>query len=86
METGIEEAAAETRANGANGSGDGVLLNPHTYEGAGLDPDSRRIMRATIEWFETRGKGALKEADHERTFYRDFLDFQAAEKGSSRRC
>ncbi len=59
---------------------DGVLLNPHTYEGADLDPASRRIMRATIEWFETRGKEALKEADHERTFYRDFIGFQASEK------
>ena len=60
--------------------GDGVLLNPRSYEGAELDPASGRIMRATIEWFEGRGKQALKEADREDTFYRDFLDFQASEK------
>ncbi len=80
MESGVGAATEQTASEAAGIAGDGVLLNPHTYEGAGLDPASRRIMRATIEWFETRGKAALKEADHERTFYRDFLDFQASEK------
>ncbi|MFN8160875.1 MAG: acyl-CoA dehydrogenase [Solirubrobacterales bacterium] len=62
------------------GDGDGVLLNPHAYRGSELDSASARIMRSTIEWFEDRGKAALKEADHERTFYRDFIDFQASER------
>ncbi len=61
------------------GQADGLLLDPRRYEGAELDAESRRLMLATIEWFEARGKRALKEADHERAFYRDFIDFQAAE-------
>ena len=76
MESSVEPAPREEVAP----EGDGVLLNPHTYQGVDLDPASLRIMRATIEWFETRGKEALKEADHERTFYRDFIGFQAAER------
>ena len=40
---------------------DGVLLNPRTYDPVDLDPESRRLLRATIEFFETRGKEALKE-------------------------
>ena len=48
-----------------------MLFNPRTYAGAGLDPESRRIMLATIEFFESRGKEALKEHDHERRWYSD---------------
>ncbi len=79
----MEPSASATQSDSGEATvseADGVLLNPHTYEGSDLDPTSRRIMRATIEWFETRGKAALKEADHERTFYRDFIGFQASEK------
>jgi acyl-CoA dehydrogenase len=56
-----------------------VLFNPRTYDGAGLDPESRRIMLATIDFFESRGKVALKENDHERRWYADFLEFVARE-------
>ena len=35
--------------------GDGVLINPSSYEGEGLDPESARLMKATIDWFEGRG-------------------------------
>ncbi len=61
-------------------TGDGVLFNPRTYDGAGLDPESRRIMLATIDFFESRGKVALKENDHERRWYADFLEFVARER------
>jgi alkylation response protein AidB-like acyl-CoA dehydrogenase len=61
-------------------TGDGVLFNPRTYDGAGLDPESRRIMLATIEFFESRGKATLKEHDHERRWYSDFLEFVARER------
>jgi acyl-CoA dehydrogenase len=57
-----------------------VLFNPRTYDGAGLDPESRRIMLATIEFFESRGKATLKEHDHERRWYSDFLEFVARER------
>ncbi len=57
-----------------------MLFNPTAYDGAGLDPEARRIMLATIEFFESRGKVALKEHDHERRWYSDFLDFVARER------
>jgi acyl-CoA dehydrogenase len=57
-----------------------VLFNPRTYDGAELDPEARRIMLATIEFFESRGKARLKDDDHERTWYADFLDFVARER------
>ena len=58
----------------------GLLLNPRTYDPAELDPEARRLLRVTIEWFEARGKTELKRARHEREWYGDFLDFMAAEK------
>ena len=58
----------------------GLLLNPRTYDPADLDPEARRLLRVTIEWFEARGKTELKRARHEREWYGDFLDFMAAEK------
>ena len=54
---------------------DGLLFNPRTYDPAALDPESRRVLLATIEWFESRGKGVLKEHDRDRVWYGDFLDF-----------
>src|SRR4051794_5333211 len=66
---------------GGDGSaGDGVLFNPRTYAGAGLDPESRRLMLATIEWFESRGKEVLKEHDRDQVWYSDFLDFVKRER------
>ena len=58
----------------------GLLLNPRTYDPTDLDPEARRLLRATIEWFESRGKTELKRVHHEREWYADFLDFMAAEK------
>jgi alkylation response protein AidB-like acyl-CoA dehydrogenase len=58
---------------------DSLLFNPRTYDGAELDPESRRLMLATIEFFESRGKRTLKEHDHERVWYSDFLDFVKSE-------
>ena len=57
-----------------------LLLNPRTYDPADLDPETRRLVRATIEWFESRGKTELKRVHHEREWYGDFLDFMASEK------
>jgi alkylation response protein AidB-like acyl-CoA dehydrogenase len=57
-----------------------LLLNPRTYDPADLDPETRRLLRATIEWFEARGKTELKRVRHEREWYGDFLDFMASEK------
>jgi acyl-CoA dehydrogenase len=57
-----------------------LLLNPRTYDPADLDPEARRLVRVTIEWFEARGKAELKRVRHEREWYSDFLDFMASEK------
>ncbi|HEX8742502.1 MAG TPA: acyl-CoA dehydrogenase [Thermoleophilaceae bacterium] len=54
---------------------DALLFNPRTYDGAGLDEESRRLMLATIEFFESRGKAVLKEHDRDLVWYADFLEF-----------
>jgi acyl-CoA dehydrogenase len=59
---------------------DGLLFNPRTYDGAGLDDESRRLMLATIEFFESRGKQTLKDHDRDLTWYADFLDFVKSEQ------
>ena len=59
---------------------DGLLFNPRTYDPAALDPESRRVLLATIEWFESRGKGVLKEHDRDRVWYEDFLEFVKRER------
>jgi alkylation response protein AidB-like acyl-CoA dehydrogenase len=57
-----------------------LLLNPGTYDPTDLDPEARRLLRATIEWFEARGKTELKRVRHDREWYGDFLEFMASEK------
>ncbi len=37
-------------------------------------------MRKTIEFFENKGRRRIKEDDHERVWYADFLDFVAQEQ------
>ncbi|MFI7597974.1 acyl-CoA dehydrogenase family protein [Actinoplanes sp. NPDC049681] len=56
-----------------------LLLNPHTYDPEHLDPESRRLLRATIDFFETRGKKALIDSYVAREWYADFLEFAAKE-------
>jgi acyl-CoA dehydrogenase len=59
---------------------DGLLLNPRTYDPAELDPEARRLLLATIEFFESRGKEVLKAHDRDRVWYGDFLDFIKRER------
>ncbi len=56
------------------------VFNPSTYDPSAFDEKTQRLLLATIDFFESRGKVALKEADHERRWYADFLDFVAREK------
>jgi alkylation response protein AidB-like acyl-CoA dehydrogenase len=67
----LEQTAATTAT---------ALFNPRTYDPDELDPEARRVLLATIEFFESRGKAALKENDHERTWYADFLEFVKRER------
>lgn len=55
------------------------LFNPRTYDPKHFDEATRRALRATIDWFEQRGKRELLEQYRERTWYDDFLQFQAKE-------
>jgi acyl-CoA dehydrogenase len=59
---------------------DGILLNPRTYDPVDLDPESRRVLLATIEFFESRGKDVLKAHDRDRVWYGDFLEFVKRER------
>jgi acyl-CoA dehydrogenase len=56
-----------------------MLLNPHEYDPGHFDAETRRLLRATIDWFEQRGKAKLTEDYHARTFYADFLEFAGKE-------
>jgi acyl-CoA dehydrogenase len=78
MATG-EQATAQ-RSTTTAVAADGVLLNPGTYEAADLDPEARRLMLATIEFFESRGKEVLKEHDRDLVWYADFLEFVKRER------
>ena len=57
-----------------------LLFNPNTYDPAHFDAETRRLLRATIDWFEQRGKAKLLEDYHGKVFYADFLDFAAKER------
>jgi len=57
-----------------------ILLNPKQHVRFYPDERSREVMRKTIEFFEHKGKRALKEDYHARVWYADFLDFVKREK------
>ncbi|WP_310727078.1 acyl-CoA dehydrogenase family protein [Streptomyces sp. N2A] len=58
---------------------DQLLFNPRTYDPAHFDPETRRLLRATVDWFETRGKRKLIEDYRSRAWLADFLAFSAEE-------
>lgn len=57
-----------------------MLFDPNTYDPTHLDAESRRLLRATIDWFEQRGKRRLVADDQAKVWYAEFLDFVAREK------
>ena len=57
-----------------------ILLNPKKQKYEHLDERSREIMLKTVAFFENKGKKKLKEDDHERVWYTDFLEFVKKEK------
>ncbi len=63
----------------ANRPGDGLILDPNAPGFEHLADSDREAIEATIEWFEQRGKVALKDADREHRWYSDYLAFQAQE-------
>ncbi len=52
-----------------------ILLNPKKYAREFPDDITKEIMLKTIEFFENKGKEKLKEDDHGRVWYADFLEF-----------
>ncbi|GLP65040.1 acyl-CoA dehydrogenase [Streptomyces sp. TUS-ST3] len=58
---------------------DQLLFNPRTYDPAHFDAETRRLLRATVDWFEERGKRQLIEDYRTRAWLGDFLAFAAKE-------
>ena len=57
-----------------------MLLNPHRRDRRYHDETSTQIMRKTVDFFENKGLRRIKEDDHERVWYADFLEFVAGEQ------
>ena len=57
-----------------------ILLNPKRHGREYPDARSTEVMRKTIEFFERKGKRKLKEDDHARVWYADFLEFVKRER------
>ena len=57
-----------------------MLLNPNHLQRQYPDRRSREIMAATVDFFESRGKARLKSDDHNRVWYKDFLDHIGRER------
>jgi alkylation response protein AidB-like acyl-CoA dehydrogenase len=56
-----------------------VLFNPNTTDFAQFDAETRRLLRATVDFFEERGKQELINRYINRSWYDDFLAFAAKE-------
>ncbi|WP_055404539.1 MULTISPECIES: acyl-CoA dehydrogenase family protein [unclassified Mycobacterium] len=57
-----------------------MLLNPNHLQRRYPDRRSGEIMAATVDFFESRGKARLKEDDHNRVWYSEFLDHIGRER------
>ncbi|WP_433710683.1 acyl-CoA dehydrogenase [Nocardia sp. CA-084685] len=61
-------------------STDALLFNPTRYDPKQFDAETRRLLRATIEWFESRGKRQLLADDADAVWVSDFLEFVKKER------
>ena len=59
---------------------DGLLFDPNTYDPQQFDEETRRLLRATIDWFEGQGKKRILDADLAAQWPADFVDFVKREK------
>ncbi|BBX01987.1 acyl-CoA dehydrogenase [Mycolicibacterium moriokaense] len=59
---------------------DGLLFDPRTYDPPQFDAETRRLLRATIDWFEGQGKKRLLDDDLAAVWPGDFVDFVKREK------
>ncbi len=58
----------------------GRLLNPASLDASDFDPATRRILQATIDWFEAKGKARMLAESQSDEWYADFIDFLARER------
>ena len=56
------------------------LFNPSAFDAADFDPATQRLFRATIDWFEAKGKTRLTAEMHTDAWYADFIEFLARER------
>src|SRR5574340_796059 len=68
-----------TRGDAVADAGE-LLFNPNTYDPEHFDPETRRLLRALIDWFEGCGKNRLLQDDLDAVWPADFLEFVKAEK------
>ncbi|MFI7666335.1 acyl-CoA dehydrogenase family protein [Nocardia sp. NPDC049526] len=59
---------------------DALLFNPTSYDPKQFDAETRRLLKATIEWFESRGKRQLLADDADAVWVSDFLEFVKKER------
>lgn len=57
-----------------------VLFDPNRTTFTQFDARTREIFRLTIEFFESHGKGWLKQQDRDRVWYSEFLDLVKRER------
>lgn len=56
-----------------------LLFNPNNYDPVYLDDESRRQLKALVQFFESKGKATLKAEYHAAQWYDDFVKFNAEE-------
>jgi acyl-CoA dehydrogenase len=59
---------------------DGLLFDPNTYDPQQFDEETRRLLRATIDFFEGLGKKRILDDDLAAQWPADFVDFVKREK------
>ena len=59
---------------------DGLLFDPNTYDPAEFDAETRRLLRATIDFFEGQGKKRILDDDLKAQWPADFVEFVKREK------
>lgn len=57
-----------------------LLFNPATYDPQHFDAETRRLLKATIAWFESKGKAQLLAEDLGAVWTAEFLEFVQKEK------
>ena len=59
---------------------DGLLFDPNTYDPQEFDAETRRLLRATIDFFEGQGKKRILDDDLKAQWPADFVEFVKREK------